>query len=99
VAEPVARSLAVPAPGEFLVRALLFGLLAVACLGGVIIAGAWWASLIALVGLGVAIAGVVISVMAMLSEDRARAWRSSRGVALALGALSAALLVVALVAV
>jgi hypothetical protein len=92
----VAGPVAVPAPGEFLVRAILFGLLAVAGIAGVVIAGAWWASLIALAGLGFALTGVLISVLALLSDDHARAWRSSRTVAVAIAALSVAAIAMAL---
>jgi hypothetical protein len=88
-----------PSPAEFVGRAIAFGLLAVAGIAAVVIAGAWWASCIAAVGLLSAMAGLVVSVVALLDEDQAASRRASRPVALGLASLSIAAIVVALVAV
>ncbi|MCW3014852.1 MAG: hypothetical protein JWO02_1944 [Solirubrobacterales bacterium] len=88
-----------PSPAEFVGRASAFGLLAVAGIAAIVIAGAWWASCIAAVGLLCAMAGLLVSVLALLDEDQAASWRASRPVALDLATLSVAAIVVALVAV
>jgi hypothetical protein len=88
-----------PSPAEFAGRAIVFGLLAVAGIAAIVIAGAWWASCIGAVGLLGAMAGLVVSVLALLDEDQAASWRASRRVALGLATVSVAAIVVALVAV
>jgi hypothetical protein len=88
-----------PSPAEFVGRAITFGLLAVAGIAAIVIAGAWWASCIGAVGLLCAMAGLVVSVLALLDEDQPASWRASRPVALGLATLSVAAIVVALVAV
>ena len=50
-------------------------------------------------GLLCAMAGLVVSVLALLDEDQPASWRASRPVALGLATLSVAAIVVALVAV
>jgi hypothetical protein len=86
-------------PAELLGRATAFGLLAVAGIAAIVIAGAWWASCIAALGLLCAMAGLVVSVLALLDENQPASWRDSRPVALGLATLSVAAIVVALVAV
>jgi hypothetical protein len=86
-------------PAEFVGRAIAFGLLAVAGIAAIVIAGAWWASCIGAVGLMCAMAGLVVSVLALLDEDHAASRRAGRPVALGLAALSVAAIAVALVAV
>ncbi len=88
-----------PSPAELVGRGIAFGLLAVAAIAAIVIAGAWWASLIGAVGLLCAMAGLVVSVLALLDEDQVASWRASRPVALGLATLSVAAIVVALVAV
>jgi hypothetical protein len=85
-------------PSELVARAVAFGLLVIAGIGAIVIAGAWWAACIAAIGLLLAVAGLIDVVFAMLGDDPSmRAW-ASRRVALALGALAVAAYVVALVA-
>lgn len=85
-------------PSEFVARTVAFGLLVIAGIGAIVIAGAWWAACIAAVGLLLAVAGLIDVVFALLGDDPdARAW-ASRRVALALGAVAVAAYVVALVA-
>jgi hypothetical protein len=94
-----AAPIAYPSPTEFVARAIAFGLLVVAGIAAIVIAGAWWAACIAAAGLLCAVAGLVVTVLALLSDAQAASWRVSRRVALALGALSVLAIVVALVAV
>jgi hypothetical protein len=77
-------------PSEFVARAVVFGLLVIAGIGAIVIAGAWWAACIAAVGLLLAVAGLVDVVFALLGDDPAARARASRRVALALGALAVA---------
>jgi hypothetical protein len=77
-------------PGDFLIRAIVFGLLAVGAVAAVVTAGSWWAAGIALLGKLAAGAGIVVSVLALLREDQARSWRASQTVALVLAGISAA---------
>ena len=88
-----------PSPAELVGRAIAFGLLAVAGIAAIVIAGAWWASCIGAVGLLCAMAGLVVSVLTLLDEDQPASWRASRPVALGLATLSVAAIVVAIVAV
>jgi hypothetical protein len=93
-----AAPIAYPSPAEFLARAIAFGLLVVAGIAAIVVAGAWWAACIAAAGLLLAAAGLVFSVLALLSDDQTASWRSSRGTAVMLGTLSVVAIVVALVA-
>jgi hypothetical protein len=90
--------IASPSPGEFVARAIAFGLLVVAGIAAIVVAGAWWAACIAAAGLLFAVDGLVVTVLALLDDDQAASWRTSRRVALALGVLSIVAIVVALVA-
>ena len=83
-------------PLEFAARATAFGLLAIAAVAAAIVSGAWWATLIAICGLACAVAGIVVSVLALLDDRGARSWRSSRAVAGLLGALAIAAILAAL---
>ena len=85
-----------PPPEEFVARAIAFGLLVVAGIAAIVLAGAWWAACIAAAGLLLAVGGLVVSVLALLSDEPVTAWRASRPVALAHGALAIAAIVVAL---
>jgi hypothetical protein len=87
-----------PPPSEFVARAITFGLLVVAGIAGIVLAGAWWTACIAAAGLLVAAAGLVISIVALLSDEQARSWQASRLAALVLAALSIAAIVVAIAA-
>jgi hypothetical protein len=87
-----------PSPAEFVARAVAFGLLVIAGIAAIVIAGAWWASCIAAVGLLFAVAGLVVTILALLSDEQPATRRAGRPVALALGALSVAAIVAALVA-
>jgi hypothetical protein len=89
---------AVPSPAEFLGRAIAFGLLVVAGIAAIVVAGAWWASCIAAAGLLLAVAGLVVSIVALLAGEQPSSWRASRSTALTVGVLSVAAIVVALVA-
>jgi hypothetical protein len=93
-----AAPIAYPSPGEFVARAIAFGLLVVAGIAAIVLAGAWWTACIAAAGLLLAVAGLVGSVLALLGDEPSASWRASRPLALALGALSAVAIVVALVA-
>jgi uncharacterized membrane protein HdeD (DUF308 family) len=85
-----------PTPGELVARAVAFGVLVIAGIAAIVIAGAWWAACIAVVGLLLAVAGLIDVVFALVGDDSAaRAW-ASRRVVLALGALAVAAYVVAL---
>src|SRR4051794_5668589 len=66
----LAAPIAYPSPGEFLTRAIVFGLLVVAGIAAIVLAGAWWAACIAAVGLLLAVAGLVVSVVALLGDER-----------------------------
>jgi hypothetical protein len=85
-------------PAEFVARAIAFGLLVIAGIAAIVIAGAWWAACIAAVGLLAAVAGVVVTVLALVSDEHAASWRASRRAALVLGALSVAAILAALLA-
>ena len=87
-----------PSPAEFLARAVAFGMLVVAAIAAIVLAGAWWASCIAALGLLLAVAGLVTTIMALLGDEQATPRRASRPVALALALLSAAAIVAALLA-
>jgi hypothetical protein len=87
-----------PSPEEFVIRAIAFGLLMVAGIAAIVLAGAWWAACIATAGLLFAVAGLVVSVLVLLSDEQATPRRASRPIALRLGALSLLAIVVALVA-
>jgi hypothetical protein len=86
-----------PPPAEFVARAVAFGMLVVAGIAAIVVAGAWWAACIAAAGLLLAIGGLVISVLALLSDEQAASWRASRRVALMHGALAIAAIVIAIV--
>jgi hypothetical protein len=75
-----------------------FGLLVVGGIASIGLAGAWWAACIAAAGLLLAVTGLVVSVAALVSDAQAARPRSHRRVALTLGALAVAAMVVALVA-
>jgi hypothetical protein len=93
-----ASPIATVRPGEIVARVVVFGMLVVAGIAAIVIAGAWWAACIAAAGLLLAIAGLIDVVFALLGDDPvARAW-GSRRVAIALGALAIAAYVVALAA-
>jgi hypothetical protein len=83
-------------PLELAARATIFGLLATGAVAAAIISGAWWGTLIALGGLAAAVAGIVVSVLALLDDGDAQSWRSSRSLALLLGAISIAAILAAL---
>jgi hypothetical protein len=83
-------------PAEFAARAIVFGALVIVGIAAIVVAGAWWAACIAAVGLLSAVAGLVATVLALVSNEHAAAWRASRPVALALGAFSLAAAVAAL---
>jgi hypothetical protein len=85
-----------PTPGELVARAVAFGMLVIAGIAAIVIAGAWWAACIAAAGLLIAVAGLIDMFM-LLGDAATRPW-ASRRVALALGALAVAAYVVALVA-
>jgi hypothetical protein len=85
-------------PAEFIARPIAFGLLIVAGIAAIVVAGAWWASCIAAVGLLLAVAGLVASIVALLAAEQPSSWATSRSAALILGTLSAVAIVVALVA-
>jgi uncharacterized membrane protein len=93
-----AAPIAYRSPGEFLARAVAFGLLVVAGIAAIVLAGAWWAACIGAVGLLLAVAGLVVSVVALLGEERSSLRGASRPAAMALGAASAIAIVAALVA-
>jgi hypothetical protein len=93
-----ATPITVPSPTEFVARAIVFGLLVVAGIAAIVEAGAWWAACIAAVGLLLAVAGLLVSVLALLDDERASLSRSSRPIAVAVGGLSVLAIVVALVA-
>lgn len=93
-AGPIAYS----SPVEFLARAVAFGLLMVAGIAAIVLAGAWWASCIAAAGLLLAVAGIVVSILALLSHEQPMSWRASRATAVTLGALSIVAIVAALIA-
>jgi hypothetical protein len=86
-----------PTPGELVARAVAFGMLVIAGIAAIVLAGAWWAACIAAVGLLLAVAGLIDVVFMLFGDAAARPW-ASRSVALALGALAVAAYVVALVA-
>jgi hypothetical protein len=90
-----ARSTADVSPLEFVLRAIVFGLLVLGAVAAVVTAGTWWAAGIAVVGKLAAIAGLVVSVLALLREDQARSWRASRIVAAGLAATSIVAIVLA----
>jgi hypothetical protein len=83
-------------PAEFVARTIVFGTLVIVGIAAIVVAGSWWAACIAAAGLLFAVAGLVVTVLALLSERQAAAWRASRPVALALGAFSVAAVVAAL---
>jgi hypothetical protein len=85
-------------PGELVARAVAFGVLVIAGIAAIVIAGAWWAACIAAVGLLLAVAGLIDVVFALLGDDPAARALASRRVALALGALAVAAYVIALAA-
>jgi hypothetical protein len=87
-----------PPPTEFVARAIAFGLLIVAGIAAIVLAGAWWAACIAAAGLLLAVAGLVVSILALLGDEPSASWRASRRTALALGALSIVAIVAALIA-
>src|SRR4051794_7704969 len=58
----------------------------------------WWAACIAAVGLLLAVAGLVVSVVALLGDERSSLPGASRPAAIALGVASAIAIVAALVA-
>jgi uncharacterized membrane protein len=93
-----AGPIAYPSPVEFLARAIAFGLLVVAGIAAIVLAGAWWAACIAAVGLLLAVAGLVVSVVALLGEERSSLRSASRPAAIALGAAAAIAIVAALLA-
>ena len=94
-----AEPIAFPSPGEFLARAIAFGLLVVAGIAAIVLAGAWWAACIAAVGLLLAVAGLVVSVVALLGEGERSSLRSaSRPAAIALGAAAVIAIVAAFLA-
>jgi hypothetical protein len=90
--------IAYPSPAEFVTRAVVFGLLVVAGIAAIVLAGAWWAACIGAAGLLLAVAGLVVSVLALAGEEHAASWRASRPAALALAGLSVIAIVAALVA-
>jgi hypothetical protein len=90
--------IAYPPPAEFVARAVAFGLLVVAGIAAIVLAGAWWTACIAAAGLLLAVAGLVVSILALLSDEPSASWRASRSAALLLGALAIVAIVVALVA-
>jgi hypothetical protein len=93
-----ASPITTPAPtGDLVARAVAFGMLVIAGIAAIVIAGAWWAACIAAAGLMLAVAGLIDVVLMLLGDAAARPW-ASRRVALALGALAVAAYVVALVA-
>jgi hypothetical protein len=92
-----AAPIADPSPAEFLARTVAFGLLVVAGIAAIVVAGAWWAACIGAVGLLLAVAGLVISVLALLSAAEPAPRRAGRPVAAALAALSLAAILAALV--
>ena len=83
-------------PGEFVARAIVVWTLVIAGIAAIVVAGSWWAACIAAAGLLFAVAGLVVTVLALVSDEHAAAWRASRPVALALGAFSVAAVVAAL---
>lgn len=93
-----AAPIAFTSPVEFLARAIAFGMLVVAGIAAIVVAGAWWASCIAAAGLLLAVAGLVVSIVALLAGEHPSSWRASRSTALTLGVLSVAAIVAALVA-
>jgi hypothetical protein len=86
-----------PTPGELVARAVAFGMLVIAGIAAIVIAGAWWAACIAAAGLLLAVAGLIDVVFMLFSDAATPPW-ANRRVALALGALAVAAYVVALVA-
>jgi hypothetical protein len=93
-----AHSMTYPSSTEFVVRVIAFGVLVIAAVAAIVLAGAWWAASIAVAGKLLAAAGLVVSVLALMSDEQAASWRASRRTAVTLGALSAAATVAALVA-
>jgi len=86
---------AFPSPAEFVARAIVFGALVVAGIAAIVLAGAWWTALIA--ALLAAVAGLVVSVLALLIDEQAVHRRASRPTALGLAALSVTATVAALI--
>jgi hypothetical protein len=93
-----AETIAYPSAMEFVARAIVFGLLVVAAIAAIVLAGAWWTACIAAAGLLLAIAGFVVSVLGLFGDQRAMTRRASRSTALALAALSIVTIVAALIA-
>jgi hypothetical protein len=89
---------AFPPPAEFVARAIAFGALVVVGIAAIVLAGAWWTALIAALGLLAAVAGLVVSVLALLIHEQAAHRRASRPTALGLAALSVTAIVAALIA-
>lgn len=87
-----------PSPVEFVARAIAFGLLVIASIAAIVLSGAWWAACVAAAGLLLAIAGLVVSILALLSDEQALSWRASRSTELALGVLSIVAIMAALIA-
>jgi hypothetical protein len=80
-------------PTEFVLRAVFFGLLALAAVWAALESGTWWGAAIALLGKAFAVAGIVVSVLALLNDEQAESWRSSRSLAAVLGAAAIAAIV------
>jgi hypothetical protein len=77
-------------PGEFVARTIVFGTLVIAGIAAIVVAGSGWAACIAAAGLLFAVAGLVVAVLALLSEEQAAAWRASGPVAAIVTALAVA---------
>jgi hypothetical protein len=80
-------------PVELAARAVVFGLLVVAGIAAIVVAGAWWLSLIGALGLLLAVTGLVMAVVALLGDRRAGS--RALAVALAVGAVAACAIAVA----
>jgi hypothetical protein len=91
----MARAGVEASPLEFVLRAIGFGLLVLVAAAAVVTAGTWWAAAIALFGKAAAVAGIVVSVLPLLSDDQARSWRASRTAAGVLAATSIVSIVLA----
>lgn len=87
-----------PSGEEFVLRAVTFGVLVVASIASIVLAGSWWAACIAAGGLMLAVVGLLVSLLALLSDEQAASWRASRPTALVLSLLSLAMVLGGLIA-